>query len=58
MAATVMTDEFDTIHHYSSQEENFWSLSEHYVRKWWHFGIKWPCFKQQHENKLVSSHPY
>ena len=42
MATTVMTVEFGTIHHYSSLEENFWSLfvqlfeqvqtlTEHYV---------------------------
>ena len=42
MAATVMTAEFDTIYHYSSLEEKFWSLfvqffeqvqilTEHYV---------------------------
>ena len=42
MAATVMTVEFGTVHHYSSLEEKFWSffvqffeliqkLTEHYV---------------------------
>ena len=31
MAATVMTVEFGTIHHYSSLEENYEKLTEHYV---------------------------
>ena len=51
MAATVMTVEFGTIHHYSSLEKTFWSLflqfflmkvqklTEHYVNYdilvWW-----------------------
>ena len=67
MAATVMTVEFGTIHHYSSLEENSdaclcnlwtdikinWTLC-----KLWHFGLKYACFRQQHEYKLASSPLY
>ena len=64
MAATVMTVEFGTIHHYSSLEENSEaclcsSLNRHKnywtFCKLWHFGLEILCFKQQHEYKLASS---